>query len=119
MTVLAENNGRVELHSHTTLVCEVEIITEVDVPVSVEIEWDLPPLLTDENTASISETSGSGFSYSSTLTISNFTVRESGDYSCTGSVTPVHSELGSGGASGKTVSTTETIALRTGRVPEK
>ena len=113
MTVLRGNNGRVELHSDQTLVCEVEIIREIDVPVTVEIEWDLPPFFSDETKASISDTSGSGFSYSSMITISSFTLKESGNYSCTGSVTPV--KTGSHGrvVTDKTVSTMVVIQLRT------
>ena len=113
MTVLRGNNGRVELHSNQTLVCEVNITREIDVPVTVEIEWGLPPFFSDETKASISDTSGSGFSYSSMITISSFTLRESGNYSCTGSVTPVNTGSGSRVVTDKTVSTTVVIQLRT------
>ena len=107
VTILRGSNGRVELHSDHTLVCQVDIISEVDTPVSVEIEWDLPPFFSDASKASVSDVHGSG---SSVMSISDFTVRESGDYGCTASVTP------GGGVSNKTVSTTEITRLRTGEI---
>ena len=116
--LLRGNNGRVELHSDHTLVCQVDIISEVDTPVSVEIEWDLPPFFSDASKASVSDVRGSGFSYSSVMSISNFTVRESGDYGCTASVTPVNAGSG-GGVSNKTVKTTEITRLRTGEIFSK
>ena len=113
VTILRGNNGRVELHSDHTLVCEVDIISEVDTPVLVEIEWDLPPFFSDASKASVSDVRGSGFSYSSLMSISKFTVGESGDYGCTASVTPVDTGTG---VSSKTVSTTEITRLRTGKI---
>ena len=115
VTILRGSNGRVELHSDRTLVCQVDIISEVDTPVLVEIEWDLPPFFSDASKASVSDVHGRGFSYSSVMSISNFTVRESGDYGCTASVTPVNAGSG-GGVSNKTVSTTEITRLRTGEI---
>ena len=100
-----------ELFSDEILVCTADIIDEIDVPVTVNIEWDFP-LFTNENKVSLSDVSQSGSTYTLVMTISNFTVRESGDYSCTVSVTPVDS--GShGGMSNKIVSTTVHTHLRT------
>ena len=113
VTILRGNNGRVELHSDHTLVCQVDIISEVDTPVSVKIVWDLPPSFSDASKASVSDVRGSGFSYNSVMSISNFTVGESGDYGCTASVTPFDTGTG---ISKKTVSTTEITRVRTGKI---
>ena len=115
VTISRGSSGRVELFSDEILVCIADIIDEIDVPVTVNIEWDFP-LFTNENEVSTSDVSQSGSTYTSVMTISNFTVRESGDYSCTASVTPVDSGS-SGGVSDKIVNTTEYTHLRTRESP--
>ena len=114
--ITRENDGMVELFSQQTLVCDVEIIDEVDVPIIVEIDWDLPIFFTNVNKVSISHISGSGsVYYGSTLTVDNFTLEDSGNYSCTASVTPVVDGSGSIGVSDKTVSSTNKTHLRAGK----
>ena len=109
-----------ELDSNEMLVCNVSIIDEVNVPVMVEIDWGLPQLFSNESKVTASDVSGSGSTYSSTLAISNFVAEDSGEYSCTASVTPTSSRSGSGSgsgrASGMTVTTTEVTRLKTRKI---
>ena len=114
VTIYSESDGMVELFSNQTLICNADIITEVDVRVAVEIEWnmDIPSYFSYEGKHNISEISRNGFSYTSVMTISNFTLRESGYYICVVSVTPVNSSS-KGGVSDMTAKTTEVIHIRT------
>ena len=107
-----QGDKRVELFSNQTLICNVDIITEVHVPSSVEIHWDLPSFFGSKGKANFSEISRNGSSYTTMVTISNFTLRDSGNYNCTVSVRPVNSSS-EGGVSDKIISITAYIHLRT------
>ena len=111
MTISRESDEIVELFSNQTLVCNAYIATEVDVPIAVEIEWSIPHYFNYMGKHNISEISHNGSSYTSVMTISNFNLRASGEYSCTASVRPVDSS--SEGVHHTTVSTTSEIFIRT------
>ena len=86
--VSRETEGQVDLLSVQILRCNVEIIEEVDIPVTVTTEWNTPALLHNESQTTTSNTSGQYPLYYSTLTISGYKYSDSGIYTCIAEVSP-------------------------------
>ena len=98
--------------STQTLRCDVGIIDEVDVPVTVDIQWNPPPFVSDHNKLSISDSTGDDSTYQSFLTIHDYSFIESGTYTCVASTTPLS---GSTGISNKTAHNEAVSHLSTGK----
>ncbi len=66
-----------------TLTCDITLDPAVDSEVAVTASWTGPggPI-----TAGVSDMTGSGLAYQSTLTLSSLTSSDAGDYNCTASV---------------------------------
>ena len=111
VTISREDDGEVKLFSVHKMICNIDLIDEVDVPVTVEFKWYYG---TDENRVTVSDFSGSGNAYSSVLTVKNFTERDSGIFLCEGFVTPAMSGSGEE-VSGWTRSNIDYVQLRTGK----
>ena len=82
------------LFSVQTLRCEVNIIEEVDIPITVDIEWIPPPSFRNESKVTVSNITGHGAAYYSLLTINEYTITDSGNYTCIASATPTANTSG-------------------------
>ena len=79
-------NGSVNVGSTVTLTCTVELSPAVDVPVTVNTVWTGPNGFMTTSTAQ--PVTGSTTTYTSTAMVSSFGRDQSGDYTCTTTVTP-------------------------------
>ncbi len=98
VAVTADTNRTLYAGEDVTLTCDITLDPAVDSEVAVTASWTGPdgPI-----TAGVSDISGSGLAYQSTLTLSSLTTSDSGDYTCTASVDPATPlVVGSGGGTG-------------------
>ena len=82
--------------ANVTLTCIVELSPAVDVPVTVNTEWTGPYWFRTTNTAQ--PVIGSTTTYTSTAMVSSFGRDQSGDYTCTATVSSTSSLLTSSGS---------------------
>ena len=87
MNVSRETEGKVELNSVQILNCTVTV-REVDIPVTVTLQWTLPASLRNDRKFSVSNTKGEYPLYYSTLAIEDYDYSYSGAYRCTADVLP-------------------------------
>ena len=73
--------------SDVTLTCTVKLSPAVDVPVTVNTMWTGPDRFMITNTAQ--PVMGSATTYTSTAMVSSFGRYQSGNYTCTATVTPI------------------------------
>ncbi len=85
MTVISSTNRTLYAGEDVTLTCDITLDPAVGSEVAVTASWTGPggPI-----TAGVSDISGSGLAYQSTLTLSFLTSSDSGLYTCTASVDP-------------------------------
>ena len=84
-------NGSVNVGSTLILTCTVELSPAVDVPVTVNTVWTGPDGFMTTNTAQ--SVMGSNTTYISTAMVSSFGRNQSGDYTCTATVSSTSSFL--------------------------
>ena len=87
-TSVTVTNGSVNVGSTVTLTCTVELSPAVDVPVTVNTVWSGPNGFMTTNTA---QRMGSTTTYTSTAMVSSFGRDQSGDYTCTATVSSTSS----------------------------
>ncbi len=85
VAVTADTDQTLYTDEVVTLTCDITLDPAVDSEVTVTASWTGPggPI-----TAGVSEVTGSGLTYQSTLTLSSLTTSDSGLYTCTASVDP-------------------------------
>ena len=89
-TSVTVTNGSVIVGSTVTLTCTVELSPAVDVPVTVNTVWTGPDGFMTTNTA---QRIGNTTTYTSTAMVSSFGRDQSGDYTCTATVSSTSSFL--------------------------
>ena len=89
-TSVTVTNGSVNAGSTVTLTCTVELSPAVDVPVTVNTVWTGPDGFMTTNTA---QRMGSTTTYTSTAMVSSFGRDQSGNYTCTATVSSTSSFL--------------------------
>ena len=90
-TSVTVTNSSVNVGSTVTLTCTVELSPAVDVPVTVNTEWTGPEGFRTTNTAQ--SVMGSTTTYTSTAMVSSFGRDQSGNYTCTATVSSTSSFL--------------------------
>ncbi len=73
-----------------TLTCSVLLSASVDTAVDVSVVWSGPQgdIMSTPGRVTVSEVTGSGLAYQSTLTLSSLTTSDSGLYTCTATADP-------------------------------
>ena len=87
-TSVTVTNGSVNAGANVTLTCTVELSPAVDVPVTVNTEWTGPEGFRTTNTA---QRMGSTTTYTSTAMVSSFERDQSGNYTCTATISSTSS----------------------------
>ncbi len=100
VAVTADTDQTLYADENVTLTCDITLDPAVDSEVAVTASWTGPggPI-----TDGVSDMTGSGLAYQSTLTFSSLTTSDSGLYTCTASVDPAVSTplvVGSGDGTG-------------------
>ena len=92
--------------SNVILTCTVELSPVVDVPVTVNTEWTGPDGVTLSSTTPVME---SLTRYTSTVMVSSFGRDQSGNYTCTATVSSTSSFLTDSGSQSETARITVTV----------
>ena len=103
VTVTASPNGTIFTGSPLTLTCSIELSEAVNIAVTVNTVWSGPPG-TQFTTTTSDATMMTATTYTSTDTISSVETSDSGEYTCTATVSLTSNSfvLASGGATGST-----------------
>ena len=80
MSITSDPNGNISVGSTVTLTCTVELDPSVDVPVTVDTMWTGPDKLI------MAQQMVNTTTYTSTVVVSSFGRDQSGDYTCTATV---------------------------------
>ena len=112
MTVTSDlvSHGPVRpIGANVTLTCTVELSPAVDVPVTVNTVWTGPTRLMSNNTAQPVMGSATMATYTSTAIVRSFERDQSGNYTCTATVSSVSPFITTSSLSGVTSVTTGNI----------
>ena len=91
IAVTSNPTGIITVGSSVTLTCTVELSPSVDVPVTVNIVWTGPAGFMTTNTAQ--PVMGSTTTYISTAIVNSLGRDQSGDYTCTATVSSMSSNV--------------------------
>ena len=83
VNITSNQTGIITAGSSVTLTCNVELSPLVDVPVNVNTVWTGPD---NFNSNMMAQQMGSTTTYTSTVMVSSFGRDQSGDYTCTATV---------------------------------
>ena len=90
ITVTQSPNSTVYTSNQLTLTCVTTVSQAVDLPVQVTQQWVGPEgVVTSDNETSVSEVTGSGRDYSSTVVFDYLLSSHSGTYTCSSIITSV------------------------------
>ena len=89
MSVSLNTDDTVYQGTELIITCTVTVDSAVDTAFHVNLTWSIdPPETMDGSYVTITETSGSGHVFTSTVTISPVDITDSASYTCTASITP-------------------------------